>query len=198
MKRKYIVPVIVILILAVLGGCITYLVDIWVEKDQTSDIHRYEEYLGKDGLHRQKYLIANQIFPETIPTSAKVETFIYQYDNPWDPNYVVYLVYTCDKNDYAQEVQRLSALEKTKDTLIYGATGFSYPVVAIQADPYHGYVYALADEKHQKLMYVEITFCNFFSDIAYQKIIDPSHLPKGFDATNKNDTKKHFEQQSEH
>ena len=32
------------------------------------------------------------------------------------------------------------------------------------------------------LIYVELTFCNGFTDIDYEKIIPEQYLPEGFDA----------------
>ncbi len=55
-------------------------------------------------------------------------------------------------------------------------------VYAVYADSYNGYNYALADEENSRLIYVEINFCNYFSDINYEKIIDKEHLPINFDA----------------
>ncbi|WP_252238955.1 hypothetical protein [Clostridium sp. VAP51] len=113
---------------------------------------------------------------------------------PFDPNYVSYLVYSCDDVDYAKETERLSKLESSKDYLIYGATGFKYPVCAVYADSYNGYIYALADKENNRLIYVEINFCNYFSDIDYEEIIDKQYLPIDFNAKSDNPTKRAYQE----
>lgn len=157
------------------------------EKDITTDISAYSKYLGNEGKHR------NDIFPRSIPNSAKIEDFCFYYYNPWDPNYVVYLVYSCNKEDYIKETERLSSLNSSKDYLIYGATGFNYPVCAVYADNYNGYIYALADKDNNRLIYVEITFCNYFSDIKYEDIVKKEYLPEDFDAKPGNSSRQAFD-----
>ncbi|MFA9398150.1 MAG: zf-HC2 domain-containing protein [Clostridiaceae bacterium] len=164
----------------------------WVEKDKTTNIAKYNEYLGINSKYEDKNLIYNDIFPDTIPKSAEVEDFYFYYYNPWDPNYLSYLVYTCSDADYEKEKNRLKALDSAEDYLIYGATEFPYPVCAVYADRYFGYIYAMADKEHNRLIYIELTFCNNFTDINYQKIVDKDYLPIGFDAKNGNATQKAF------
>lgn len=52
---------------------------------------------------------------------------------------------------------------------------------------------ALADKDNNRLIYVEITFCDYFSDINYEEIIDKEYLPKGFDAKLGNSTRQAFD-----
>lgn len=59
---------------------------------------------------------------------------------------------------------------KAENHLVYGAVSFPYPIAAVYAGDF-GYIYALADTENSKLIYVEITFCNYISDIDYEKII---------------------------
>lgn len=156
------------------------------ERDKTTNITNYSKYFGENGKHR------NDIFPNVIPSSAKVEDFYYYYFNPFDPNYVSYLVYSCNDEDFNKETERLSTLTSSKDCLIYGATGFNYPACAVYADKYKGYIYALADKENNKLIYVEIDFCNYFSDIKYEDIINKEHLPIDFNAKDGNPVQQQF------
>ncbi len=175
----------------------------WVERDKTTNIGDYNEYFGGNGKYRQNYvrwLGRNgtnniDIFPESTPDSAKVEDFCYYYYNPFDPNIVSYLVYTCSDEDFMEETERLSNLNSSKDYLIYGATGFNYPVIAVDANE-EGYIYALADKENKKLIYVGINFCNHFTDINYKKIIDEKYLPINFDAKKGNSTQKKKHEES--
>lgn len=157
------------------------------ERDKATNVAKYNKYFGENGKHK------NDIFPNIIPSSAKVEDFCYYYFNPFDPNYVSYLVYSCNDEDFNKETERLSKLTSSKDYLIYGATGFNYPVCAVYVDKYKGYIYALADKENNKLIYVEIDFCNYFSDIKYEDIIDKNHLPIGFNAKLGNPTRQVYD-----
>lgn len=159
----------------------------WTEKYKTTNILDYSKYLGQNGEHK------NDIFPYSIPDSAKVEDFCYYYYNPFDPNYVSYLVYTCNDADYMKETERLSKIKSSENYLIYSATGFKYPVCAVYADSYKGYIYALADKENNKLIYVEINFCNYFSDIDYENIIDKKYIPIDFNAKSGNPTRQAYD-----
>lgn len=172
----------IIITMSICSGC-----GFFTEEDKTTDISDYSEYLGNGGKH------GNEIFPDSISESAKIEDFYYYYYNPFDPNYVSYLVYSCNDEEYAKETERLSKLESSKDYLIYGATGFNYPVCAVYADDYEGYIYALADKENNRLIYVEIKFCNYFSDIKYEDIINEKYLPIKFDAKPGNSNRQLFD-----
>ena len=58
-----------------------------------------------------------------------------------------------------------------EDYFIYGATEFPYPLLAVYANDYNGYIYAMGDEAQRKIIYVELTFCYYFTDIDYEKVI---------------------------
>lgn len=183
MKKMLLIPlsIIVILVTFVIGFTM-----LWKEEYKTTNISNYNEYLGENGKH------SNDIFPHNIPNSAEIEDFCYYYYNPFDPNYVSYLVYSCDDEDYTKEVERLSKLQSSEDYLIYGATGFNYPICAIYADN-QGYIYALTDKEDNKIIYVEIKFCNYFSDINYDNIINNDYLPINFNAKSGNPTREAYE-----
>ena len=186
MKKILSIFLIIIAILVLICGGFIML---WVEKDKTTNISDYSKYLGQNGKHN------NDIFPYIIPNSAKVKNFCYYYYNPFDSNYVSYLVYSCNDEDYMKETERLSKIQSSKDYLIYSATGFNYPVCAVYAnnDSHDGYIYALADKENNTLIYVEIKFYNHFSDINYENIIDKKYLPINFNAKSNNPTKLEFE-----
>lgn len=185
MKKILLIPLSIIAIIITLFMALFMS---WTEKYKTTNISDYSKYLGQDGEHN------NSIFPYNIPSSAKIQDFCYYYYNPFDPNYVSYLVYSCDDVDYAKETERLSKLESSKDYLIYSATGFKYPVCAVYADSYNGYIYALADKENNRLIYVEINFCNYFSDIDYEEIIDKQYLPIDFNAKSDNPTQQAYQE----
>ena len=89
--------------------------------------------------------------------------------------------------------ERRLELQSSKEYLIYSATGFNYPVSAVYADSYNGYIYALADKENNKLIYVEIKFYNYFSDINYEEVIDKEYLPIDFNAKSGNPTRQAYD-----
>lgn len=200
-STKIIIRVVLVVIL-VLGTMVTaavYIFTHWVEKNVVTDIGAYESYFGAKGIHRNRdtevqkktgesYLVLSDIFPEQLPDSAEVEEFYYEYYNPWDPCYLSFLVYHCDEDDYEAETERLKEIPMPVDYLIYGATEFPYPLLAVYADDYNGYLYAMGDEAQRKIIYVELTFCNYFTDIDYEKVIPQKYLPLGFNVKKGNPT----------
>ena len=198
----------IICAILVAGSIVTaavYFITHWAEKNVVTDIREYGAYFGAQGIHRTKdtdawkktresYLVISGIFPEELPESAETEDFYYEYYNPWDPCYLSYLVYRCDRDDYAAETERLREISMPEDRLIYGASEFPYPLLAVNTSDF-GYVYAMGDEGQGKIIYVELTFCNYFTDIDYEKIIPKEYLPTGFDAYKGNPV--HFVHQAE-
>lgn len=168
----------IMIIALILGFCA-----LWIERDKTTNIRNYTKYFGNKGSH------SNDVFPKNIPDSAKVEDFCYYYYNSFHPHFVSYLVYACNDEDFIEETERLSELDSSEDYLIYGATGFNYPVSAVYANE-NGYIYALNDKEKNRLIYVEINFYTYSIDIDYEKIIDKKYLPINFDAKKGNPTQK--------
>ncbi|MFQ9798251.1 MAG: hypothetical protein ACLR23_04210 [Clostridia bacterium] len=73
-----------------------------------------------------------------MPKSAKVSDFVYYYYNPWDPSYLVYLVYDCSEEDFEVECQRLRQIDSSARYAYYGVTGFPYKLEAVLANAYYG------------------------------------------------------------
>ncbi|MDR0530897.1 MAG: hypothetical protein LBG83_02395 [Oscillospiraceae bacterium] len=125
------------------------------------------------------------VFPKDLDRVKQVETFYFEYYNPWDACYLIYLVADYTEDSYAAEAARLRALplKPPPEPLPFGAEGFSLPVLALSADRSCGYCYALAEESNRRIVYVLIEFCNYFTDIKkYPNIIPSAHLPIGFNA----------------
>lgn len=197
-KKKTVTAVFIIGALVVMGvaAAAVILISLFTEKNVVTDVGEYEKYFGPQGIHRsnsteaweetrESYLVLNDIFPEKLPDSAEVEDFYYEYFNPWDPCYLCYLVYSCDEEDYKAETDRLKQIKMPEDYLIYGSTGFPYPPLAVNAGR-NGYIYAMAEDVQNKIIYVELTFHNFFTDIDYERVIPKEYLPIGFDAKTDN------------
>lgn len=58
----------------------------------------------------------------------------------------------------------------------------TYDLLAINADPYYGFVYALTDGKG-RIIYAEQIFCNYSMDLDYRAYIPEEYLLDGFDAS---------------
>ena len=120
----------------------------------------------------------------------QVKDYKMVYYNPWDAQYLSYLVVNYSDKDYIKELNRLKSYNSTEYKGYYGVTGFDkYDLVAIYADSYQGFVYALTDNKN-KIIYVKIIFCNCFININYNEYINNDYLPTGFYATLNNEYEK--------
>lgn len=174
-------------------ACASYMFIGSAEKSSTEDISQYEELLGENGEYRTTYFGTDEIFPEMIPESAETEEFVCDYYDPFDPNILCSLVYTCSDEDFEREYNRLKTFDSTEDYKVYGIKSFPYELCAVKADKYYGITYALADKSCNKLIYFKLNFCNFFTDIDYEKKVNNEYLPKGFDAKPGNATRKAFD-----
>ena len=154
-----------------------------------SDIANYGDYIGKKAIkpYDNKWNMREEIFPEKITEKMKVEDYKMVYYDPWDAQWLSYLVVEYNDEDYRKELERLHTYKSTKYLGYYGTTGFDndYELAAIEADSYYGFVYAL-DAHNGKIVYVEIIFCNYQMDLYYPEYIPTDYLPEGFDATDNN------------
>lgn len=155
------------------------------------NIEQYNDFIGVDAKeeYKNKWGMNEDIFPKNITDNMNVKDFKMVYYNPWDAQYLSYLVVNYDKEAYQQEVDRLQNYNSTDYIGYYGVTGFSkYSLLAMEADEYQGFVYAITDGESQ-IIYVEIIFCNYYMDINYTEYINSDFLPDGFDAKVDNDYK---------
>lgn len=157
--------------------------------EEYSDVAEYSRFMGEnaDEEYRNKWDMDESIFPAAITEDMNVQDYKMVYYNPWDAQYLSYLVVQYDEAQYETETARLREYASTDYEGIYGATGFDakYELLAMYADDYQGFVYALTD-KQDTIIYVELIFCNYFFDLNYKKYIKEEYLPVGFDATSGN------------
>lgn len=159
-----------------------------------TDIEQYEKYMTGDDAkeeYRNKWYMDESIFPDKITDNMNVTDYQMTYYNPWDAQYLGYLVVDYNEADYEKEAARLKAYESTEYLGNYGVTGFpeEYTLLAMYADDTYGFVYALTDNE-DTIIYVEIIFCNYFLDVKCEKYIPEEYLPTDFDATRNNDYRK--------
>ena len=154
------------------------------------DITKYNDYIGDKALenYRSKWGMDESIFPSKIKNNMEIKDYKMVYYNPWDAQYLSYLDVLYNEDDYFFEVNRLNEYKSSSYDGIYGARSFNekYDLLAINSDPYYGFIYALTDKENYEIIYVEIIFCNYFMDLDYKKYINEEFLPVGFDATSDN------------
>lgn len=159
-------------------------------KALNTDITKYEDYIGENA--KEEYVnkmgMDEGIFPQSITEKMQINDYKMVYYNPWDPQYLSYLVVQYDEEDYEEEMKRLQDLGIEEYEGYYGVNGFEekYELLAMNADSYYGFIYALTDNAGT-IVYVEILFCNYFMDIQYEDYINFEYLPLGFDATEDNE-----------
>lgn len=158
------------------------------------DVAEYNEYIHNPepgGTYQTCNGEMFEIFPEEIEDTSKVEEFKFVYYNPFDAQYVTYLTIDYDEDEYNKEITRLENLgiEEYKDIYSVSDEPSGYDLVAMNSDPYYGFVYALIPENEEesgKITYVGIWFCNYFLDLDIKDYVPNEYLLKGFDATEGN------------
>lgn len=159
------------------------------EIHEDTDVSHYARYMGEkaEKEYVNKWGMKEDIFPGQITEKMQVADYKMVYYNPWDAQYLSYLVVEYDEEAYAAEAERLKNYGSTEYLGYYGAEGFpeGYTLLAMEADPYYGFVYALETGERQ-IVYVELIFCNYFMDLDYEEMIPAEFLPTGFDATKEN------------
>ncbi len=151
--------------------------------EKTNDITKYNDVIGNKakGVYENKWGMGEDIFPSDVE-SLDVKDFKMIYYDPWDKQYLSYLVVDYDEEALKKEVERLERIGIDKYIGYYGTTGFSkYKLLSMKASSYNGFIYAI--NKDNRIIYVEMIFCNYYMDIDYKKNINPDYLPDGFDAT---------------
>lgn len=198
-KTAVVTAAIIIAVVAVrvllLGGAFGFLM--WDSANakvlEDTDVSHYSRYMGENAEEEyvRKWDMDESIFPEEITDEMQVKDYKMVYYNPWDAQFLSYLVVEYDEGTYNAEVERLKGYDSTEYTGYYGAEGFSegYTLLAMEADPYYGFVYAL-EAGNRQIVYVELIFCNYFYDLDYEEMIPEEYLPVGFDAKRGNPYRK--------
>lgn len=155
---------------------------------EDADVSHYLWYMGEDAQEEyvRKWGMDESIFPEKITDRMNVTDYRMVYYNPWDAQYLSWLVVEYGEEDYEAETARLQEYDSKEYRGHYGSEGFAegYEPLAMETSDW-GMVYALAGEEHE-IIYVEIIFPGWFMEIDYQSMLRPEYLPVGFDATEDN------------
>ena len=110
-----------------------------------NDINKYNQYMGENAKeeYKDKWGMDEEIFPKYITDNMHVSDYKMVYYNPWDAQYLSYLIVDYNRDDYEKEVNRLNQYNSTNYIGYYGVTGFTkYKLLAMYADPNYGFVYA--------------------------------------------------------
>ena len=186
MKRIFkiaLVLIVIILIEICINLGIVYLLSLGETVKVTKNLSKYDDVIGEKakGNYENKWDMSEEIFPKSI-NDLEVKDFKMVYYNPWDAQYLSYLVVDYNEEEYNKELERLNKVGIDKYIGYYGVTGFTkYKLLAMEADSYNGFVYAIT--KDTRVIYVEIIFCNYFMDLDYKKHINEDYLTDGFDAS---------------
>ena len=159
--------------------------------ESVSDYSRYMSFgVTDENSAWYKWGVDESIWPESIKDEKAVSEYrMVRYD-PWDAQYLGYLVMDLKDADYDAEVKRLRKYPSTPYTGIYSVREEeTYELLAVNADEYHGFVYALTDGRN-RIIYAEQIFCNFFLDLDCEKYIPREYLLDGFDAGEDNPYRK--------
>ena len=161
-----------------------------VEPKIYDNIENYTEYMSfsyeNEDTKWHKWEMDETIWPRTIQDASAVVDYKMIYYEPWDAEYLGYLVMDYSDEDYAAERARLKAYPSTNYIGYYSVTEeHTYELLAVYADEYNGFVYALTDGKN-RIIYAEEIFCNYFMAIEYKDYIPEEYLLDGFDATENN------------
>ena len=163
-----------------------------------NDIAEYNDYIhnSSEEIYRRCSGEMFEIFPNTITGDMNVEEFQFMYYNPWDAQYITYMKVDYNENAYRDEIDRLQGIGQGVYRGIYSVTDepVGYDLVAIYPDEYQGFVYAMipegAGEDSTVIIYVGISFCNYFLDVDIHDYLPNEYLLEGFDATNDNPYRK--------
>ena len=188
--------IIILTIVAVIILAMFMLVSIFIKTnitDTNTDISKYEDYLKDsedDGIWT-KYNVDESIWPSKITSDMKVKDYTMSFRNIIYAQFVGYLEIKYDIDDYKKEIGRLKEYKSTEYKGNFSVTDVNdkYELVAMYADEYYGFVYALTDNK-DTIMYVEMIFTDYILDIDYTKIIPKECVLKGFDASDNNPYRK--------
>ena len=167
---------------------------IW-EVEVYNDISQYEMHMSFDKNDSEKWYkwgMDESIWPKEISEDMSVLDYkMVRYD-PRDSQYLGYLVVEYSDDDYEKEVERLKNYDSTEYLWYYWVSWMSgYDLLAIYADKYYWFVYALTDWKW-KIIYVELIFCNYFLDLEPEKYIPYEYLLDWFDASMDNNYRKNI------
>ncbi len=188
MNKKNIITILIVLAIAII---IFIVYSLYKPKIEVyTDISNYESRLQKPKTKWHKWNMDESIWPNKITSNMNVLDYKMVYYDPFDAQYLGYLVVEYNDEEYQKERARLIEYESNKYIGYYSVKEEeTYTLLAINADDYHGFIYALTDGKNT-IIYAEQIFCNYFMDIDYKEYMREDYFLDGFDATKDNPYRK--------
>ena len=112
MKRIFkiaLVLIVIILIEICINLGIVYLLSLGETVQVTKNLSKYNEVIGDKakGNYENKWDMSEEIFPKSI-NDLDVKDFKMVYYNPWDAQYLSYLVVDYNEEEYNKELERLN------------------------------------------------------------------------------------------
>lgn len=154
-----------------------------------TDISNYNSYMSfscNEGEFSDKWGMNEEIWPEKITSDMDVTDFKMVYYNPWNAQYLGYLAVDYSASEYSKEVERLRDIQSTPYIGYFCVEEEkTMELLAINADPTWGLVYALTDG-HGKIIYAEQIFAAYYMDLDYENYIPTEYLLDGFNAAKDN------------
>jgi len=154
-----------------------------------TDISNYNSYMSfscNEGEFSEKWGMNEEIWPEKITSDMDVTDFKMVYYNPWNAQYLGYLAVDYSASEYSKEVERLRDIQSTPYIGYFCVEEEkTMELLAINADPTWGLVYALTDG-HGKIIYAEQIFAAYYMDLDYENYIPAEYLLDGFNAAKDN------------
>ena len=159
-KKKYFAIILIIFAAIVLRAVLLFVIplifNITAKVEVYDDPAQYESYLaykGSGDSQWRKWGMDESIWPAKLTETMNVVDYKMVYYNPWDAQYLGYLVVDYLPEEYDEEVKRLIAYPSTEYIGYYGVVEeTTCELLAINADPYQGFVYALAGGENRIIL----------------------------------------------
>ena len=188
LKRIIVIAAIVILTPIFFIAGILAMLGFFSRPEVTTDITKYEQIRSGPNVkeeYQERLGLDESIWPNKITDNMEVKDYKMVYwnpfDNPFDPQYLGYLVVKYPDSEYGAEIKRLKEYKSSEYKGYYSVTGEEdYELLAVNADPYYGFIYALGDDDNT-IIYTEEVFCGFM-DLEYEKYMPKEYFLDGFDA----------------
>ena len=167
----------------------------FAKPEVNTNITKYEDYIGQNAKDRfiNKHSVDEVIFPKTITSDMRTLEYQMTYYNPWEEQFLSYLTVQYSDDMYRLEKKRLKeqGIDEYKGFYCAEDEPKNYDLLALEADSFGGFVYALIPENQDNTVtYVEIIFAPYFLDLNVEDYIPKKYLLEGLDVSEDNEYRK--------
>ncbi len=180
--------IIVIMAISLIIG-ISLLFKTVLKEGKEINLSKSDVYQGRVISNQQGIWGGLFVFPDKLPTSAKVEEyFAFENKNMFDDSYQIYLKYKLSNDDFITEIERLKAIScEIKDynfgnvrsftnNIKYDETNFNYPAYVATFASHDTYEYALIDKENKTIICVYLQMIISKSKIKFKSDYLPHFL----------------------